>query len=77
MPKRDGRDDCVIERRTHAAGPGGAPVVAVTMRGGGHTMPSAKYPLPDTWLVRRFIGPVCGDVESVEMAWEFLATHRR
>ena len=77
LPDRDPRDNCTIERRVHAAGPGGAPVVAYTMRGGGHSIPSAKYALPDTWLVRRFIGPVCRDAEGIELAWEFLAAYRR
>ncbi len=77
LPNHDPNDDCTIGRSTYAAGPGGAPVVAVTMKGGGHAIPSARYTIPDTWLVRRFIGPVCRDVEGTEMAWEFLSRHRR
>ncbi len=77
LPDRDPRDNCTIERREHAAGPGVAPVVAYTMRGGGHNLPSAQYAIPDTWLVRRFIGPVCRDVEGTELIWAFLAAHRR
>ena len=77
LPDRDPNDRCTIERREHAAGAGGAPVVACTMLGGGHNLPSAKYAIPDTWLVRRYIGPVCHDLEGPELAWEFLSAHRR
>ena len=77
LPDRDPNDQCVIDMRTYPAGIGGAPVVAVTMNGGGHSIPSAQFGIPDTWLVRRFIGPICRDVEGTELAWEFLSTHRR
>ena len=45
LPDNDPRDNCIIERHEHLAGPGGAPVVAYTMKGGGHNIPSAKYPI--------------------------------
>ncbi len=77
LPDRDPRDGCTIERREFAAGPGGAPVVAYTMRGGGHNLASAQYALSDNWAVRRFIGPVCRDAEGIELAWAFLSAHRR
>jgi polyhydroxybutyrate depolymerase len=77
LPDRDPDDNCIIERNSYKAAPGGAPVVAYTMRGGGHNLPSAKYDLPDTWAVRRFIGPVCRDVEGVELVWKFLSAYRR
>ena len=69
--------DCVIERRVYAASPAGAPVVAYSLQGGGHNLPSAKYAIPDSWLVRRFIGPVCHEVEGTELIWQFLSAHRR
>jgi polyhydroxybutyrate depolymerase len=77
LPDSDTQDRCTIERREFAAGPGGAPVVAYTMRGGGHNIPSARYALADSWAVRRFIGPVCRDAEGIELAWTFLSAHRR
>ena len=77
LSDRDPNDSCTIERRAYAAGPGGAPVIAYTMNGGGHSIPSAKFQIPDTWLVRRFIGPVCRDVEGTELIWEFLSSQRR
>lgn len=76
LPKRSASDKCKIERRLHPASPGGAPIVAITMNGGGHTIPSVKYPIPDSWLVRRFIGPVCQDVEGIELIWQFLSANR-
>lgn len=77
LPERDPNDGCTIEPREHAAGAGGAPVVAYTMNGGGHNLPSAQYATPDTWPVRRCIGPVCRDLEGPGLAWEFLSSHRR
>ncbi len=76
LPDRDPNDNCTIEKRSYKAKKPGAPVVTYTMKGGGHNMPSAKYDLPDTWAVRWFIGPVCRDVEGVELIWEFLAQYR-
>ena len=77
LAHRDTQDACTIERRDFLPQAGGAPVVAYTLRGGGHNLPSARYPLPDTWLVRRYIGPVCRDVEGTDLAWDFLSAHRR
>ena len=77
LPDRDPQDACTIERRAYTAQPGGAPVVAYTLRGGGHNLPSARYPLQDSWIVRRFIGPVCRDVEGPDLVWDFLSAQRR
>lgn len=74
---QDPNDNCRIERRIYAARPGGAPLMTYRMEGGGHNIPSSKYSIPDTWLVRRFIGPVCHDVEGIDLAWEFLSAYRR
>jgi polyhydroxybutyrate depolymerase len=74
---RDPSDNCTIERSVHAARFGGAPVVTYTMKGGGHNIPSSKYSIPETWLVRRFLGPVCRDIEGIELAWDFLSAYRR
>jgi len=77
LPDRDPQDGCTIERRTYPAQAGGAPMVTYTLRGGGHNLPSARYPLRDSWMLRRFIGPVCKDAEGPELVWEFLSAHRR
>ena len=77
LPDQDSQDGCTIERRDHAALPGGAPVVTLTLRGGGHNLPSARYAIADNWLVRRYIGPVCRDAEGTELVWAFLSPYRR
>ena len=77
LPDIDPNDQCTIERREYPAQSGGAVVLTYTMIGGGHNIPSAKYPLEDRPIIRRFIGPVCKDVEGIELAWEFLSKHTR
>jgi polyhydroxybutyrate depolymerase len=89
LPNTDPSDGCTIERQDYpangAAGSGSesksttrsAPVTTYTLRGGGHTIPSANFPIKDTAFARRYIGPVCRDAEGIELAWEFLSQHRR
>jgi polyhydroxybutyrate depolymerase len=77
LPDNDPGDNCTIERTSYRAGANGAPIVTYTMNGGGHNIPSAKYELPDTWAVRWFIGPVCRDVEGVELIWAFLSQFKK
>jgi polyhydroxybutyrate depolymerase len=72
----DPNDGCIIERRYHNPKPGGAAVLMYTMIGGGHNIASSKYSLPDTWLVRRLIGPVCRDAEGIELIWSFLSAYK-
>lgn len=71
LPDVDLNDGCRIERRAHAGGPDGASVVFYTMQGGGHAMPTRKHPIADTFIARRLIGPVCRDIEAVELVWGF------
>ncbi|MFM9939528.1 MAG: alpha/beta hydrolase family esterase [Hyphomicrobiaceae bacterium] len=77
LPDVDPQDGCRIQRQTFPANDGGAPVVFYTLQGGGHAMPSRKHAIPDTFFVRRFIGPVCRDLETAELAWEFFRSHAR
>jgi polyhydroxybutyrate depolymerase len=77
LPHLDAKDACKIERKTFAAKAGGAPVVFYTNQGGGHTMPSIKHKIADGFLVRRFIGPVCRDVETAELTWAFFKQYTR
>ena len=77
LPDADSSDQCTIERREYPAQSGGAVVLTYTMIGGGHSIPSVKYALEDRPLIRRFIGPVCKDVEGIELAWDFLSKHKR
>jgi polyhydroxybutyrate depolymerase len=71
LPDRDPRDGCTITLDAHNARPNGAPVWLYTANGGGHAMPSIRYDLPDSRLVRRMIGTACRDVEGAELAWQF------
>lgn len=70
-------DGCRIHRTTFPARAGGAPVAFYRVEGGGHAMPSMRYPLPDTPRVRRLIGNACTDAEGAELAWEFMRGLRR
>ncbi len=62
---------CRVVATDHAAGPGGAPLRFVTMEGGGHSQPSAAWPVPQGPFWRRLIGPACAVGEGADMAWEF------
>jgi poly(3-hydroxybutyrate) depolymerase len=77
LPHLDASDTCRIERKTYAAKAGGAPVVFYTNQGGGHTMPSIKHKIADGFLIRRFIGHVCRDVETADLTWDFLKQFSR
>jgi polyhydroxybutyrate depolymerase len=74
---RDPGDNCKIIERTYRAKAGGADIVTLEMQGGGHNIPSARYPLADRWIVRRLIGPVCKDAEGIELIWRFLSGYER
>jgi polyhydroxybutyrate depolymerase len=72
---RDG--GCTIIRRRYTSAEHAAPIEAYEFRGGGHAMPSQRFAIPDTFLVRRLIGPVCTELEGAELAWSFLMQHVR
>jgi polyhydroxybutyrate depolymerase len=77
LPDRDPDDSCIIQKRTFKASASGADVVAVTLDGGGHSLPSQRYKLPNTWFIRTYIGPVCRDVEGVDLIWDFLSRYSK
>ncbi len=77
LPQAGPAGDCRIEITRTPAGPDGAPVVFVTMQGGGHSMPSVKHRLPSNILVRRTLGPDCAAAEGAVLAWDFLQAFRR
>lgn len=76
LPNADTTDNCRFIRTVYPPLAGGAVVEFVEMRGGGHALPSQAHPLPDNWLIRRVIGPVCRDAEGARLAWGFLKRHR-
>jgi polyhydroxybutyrate depolymerase len=77
LPDESADDGCRLSQTFYPAEPGGAPVLFVKMEGGGHALPSRAHALPDTFLVRRLIGPLCRDAEGAEIAWEFMSQFRR
>jgi polyhydroxybutyrate depolymerase len=76
LPDLDPEDGCTIERRRFAPDPDGAALEFLVVHGGGHGMPSPTTELPDTRLVRRYLGTICRDAEGAELAWRFLSRHR-
>ena len=77
LPNTDPNDGCRIHRTFYPALPGGAPVCFLKIEGGGHTVPSRDYGLPNRPLVRRWIGPVCRDAEGARLAWDFMKDKTR
>lgn len=77
LPDGDLLDLCRIHETNYPAKPGGAPVLFLAVRGGGHAMPSIAHDIPDNVLVGRLIGPVCRDAEGARLAWGFLEGFRR
>jgi polyhydroxybutyrate depolymerase len=77
LPDNDPQDGCRMIRRHYPASSGGADVVTLEMRGGGHAIPSAQFKLANRWLIRRFIGPVCRDAEGTQLIWRFLTGYKR
>jgi polyhydroxybutyrate depolymerase len=68
----DPRDGCRITETAYPPAPGGAPVVFYQIEGGGHSMPSIKYPIPKSLIVSLVLGPQCHDAEGVDLAWNFM-----
>ena len=65
-------DSCKLYQTSYPASLGGEPVVFIKMDGGGHSQPSQKHLVPNTWMVRRFLGPSCQAAEGAVLAWKFL-----
>lgn len=72
LPNVQPNDGCRIIRTFYPANPGGAPVMFYKIEGGGHTIPTNKYPLADAQFQETIFGPVCKDAEGPELAWQFL-----
>jgi polyhydroxybutyrate depolymerase len=77
LPDINRNDGCRITLDVHGANRNGAPVWLYTAIGGGHTMPSIRFDISDSRIVRRFIGTACKDAEGAELAWRFFAMHSR
>jgi polyhydroxybutyrate depolymerase len=77
LPDINRNDGCQITLDVYDADRGGAPVWLYTANGGGHTMPSIRYDISDSLIVRRLIGTACKDAEGAELAWRFFVTQSR
>ena len=77
LPDRDSGDDCRLREVTWTPESKGAPVRLLAMEGGGHTLPSLHYELPDSFIARRIFGNVCQDAEGAWLAWDFVQQFRR
>lgn len=75
LPDADPDDGCRIRETRYPPGAGGAEVVFYALDGSGHALPSRRHQIPENFLTRRFIGPVCRDVEGARLAWRFLRRH--
>ncbi len=63
------RDGTTITQLTHAAQPGGAPVVLYTIHGGGHTWPGVPSLLPE-------LGVTTQNLSANDVMWQFFQQHR-
>lgn len=72
LADRDNADGCQIVHQIYAPKTGGSAFEFVKIEGGGHTLPSIKYSLPDKRFIQRLLGPMCHDIEGTELAWDFM-----
>ncbi len=77
LPDLDPDDGCSIRGERHTALPGGAPVIFYTVEGGGHAAPTPEHTQKPSRLASRLLGPLCRDVDSSRVAWEFMSRHQR
>ncbi|NQS90942.1 MAG: prolyl oligopeptidase family serine peptidase, partial [Chloroflexi bacterium] len=71
LPDINPEDGCQVRMDYYPAGENGAPVLFYALLGGGHTMPSTNPPGLVLNLLGRILGPVCREVDGVDLAWEF------
>jgi polyhydroxybutyrate depolymerase len=61
-----------VHKDVYSGGKGGTEVVVYTIRGGGHTWPSAPQYMPAI-----LVGKTNHDLDATQAIWEFFATHSR
>jgi polyhydroxybutyrate depolymerase len=71
LPEINPDDDCQVRMDYYPAAEDGAAVLFYAILGGGHTMPSIDHAGLDNRITRRLFGPVCREVEGVQLAWDF------
>ena len=72
-PMPDTAHDGMTSARTAFACPADAPVVGITVKGGGHSWPGGSRGL----IARMLLGPVTRDFSANEVIWDFFKGHRR
>ena len=72
LPVLDASDPCTVSRRFYGAGPGGAPVLAYVVAGGGHAWPGG-WPYLGAWLV----GVTSKNLNTSQALWDFFKDKRR
>lgn len=76
LADRDPDDGCRLVRTIYPAKTGGGEVYVLTMRGGGHRIPSIRM-RRKSGSVHPIVGRRCHDAEGADLAWSFLRRHRR
>jgi polyhydroxybutyrate depolymerase len=71
LPEINQDDDCQVRMDYYPAGEDGAAVLFYAILGGGHTMPSIDHAGLENRITQRLFGPVCREVEGVQLAWDF------
>jgi polyhydroxybutyrate depolymerase len=75
LPDLNRTDDSYIVETIYPARPAGAEVWFYKVEGGGHSMPSIKYAIPQ-FIQRRLLGFQNQDLEGADAAWSFLSRQR-
>lgn len=73
LPDLNPEDGCRVREDYYPAGEGGEPLLFYALLGAGHTMPSLTLPGQFLKLAERIVGPVCQEVEGVDLAWDFFS----
>ncbi len=71
LPDKDKDDGCRVQMNTYGDSDDPNQFVYVEIKGGGHT-----YPQGLQWFYKKFIGPVCNDINANQLAWEFFSKHK-
>ncbi|WP_170937026.1 MULTISPECIES: prolyl oligopeptidase family serine peptidase [Rhodomicrobium] len=69
LPDRDARDGSTVMATQYGDCKSGAPVVLLTVEGGGHLPPGAK--LGNRPFLRSVLGPANQDISAADVSWKF------
>jgi len=72
LPDKDPTDGCRVEHQIWSDEGILVTVELYRIVGGGHTIPGGTQYLPE-----RIIGPVCHDINGIEVTWDFFESKRR